>query len=394
MIGSEEALRILLENSGPSGSLTLPLDEVTGMVLAEDLHSDTDLPCVDSAACDGFAVGGEELRYELDSGMELPGKVSVDCAFPVSRGDPLPRGTDRVVCRERASVEEGILYIEEAALPGANMVRRGETAGEGRLMIETGTRLSPQHVGIAVLAGREVLRVFSRPATAVLSAGDDLVPATWRMAPGRSRDPLLPLLRSQLECGGFSPAVTIHASVEKDRLAAGLEQALSCSEVVLVTGCSCAASIVLEQMGFDVIFRSVAQFPAGDLVFAGGAGGGKVFMLPEEPVAAMVATEEYVLPCLRRMSGFKGCRKRVYSGESTFVHEKAAGLLHFLGVLAYREGNSWKLHRSEPSRTAGLSGWASVNALALSAPDRLGIANGERIPFHFLCSTAGELSFA
>ncbi|OPL18396.1 MAG: hypothetical protein AVO35_06015 [Candidatus Aegiribacteria sp. MLS_C] len=394
MISSEDALRIVLENSSPGGCSTLPLDGVTGLVLAEDVHSDTDLPCVDSAACDGFAVYGEELRYELSSGIDLPEKTLEKCAFPVRKGDPVPRGTDRVVCRERASVEDGILYIEEAPLSGANVVGRGETAGEGRLLIETGTRLSPQHVGIAALAGREVLRVFTRPATAVVSVGDDLVPSTWRMAPGRARDPLMPLLRSQLECGGFSPVVVIHASVEKDRLTEGLEQALSCSEVVLVAGCSGTASLVLEQMGFEAVFRSVAQSPAGDLVFAVGKGGGRVFLLPDEPVSAMVAAEEYVLPCLRSMSGFKGCRKRVYSGESTFDHQKPSGLLSFVGVLAYREGNSWKLHRPEHTRTSGLPGCASINALALAAPDRLGITTGEKVPFHFLCSTAAEISFA
>lgn len=396
MVHAEDVLRILLENAGPGRSSCLPLQSVSGLVLAADLLSDTDIPCADSASCDGFAVAGDELRFEIASSDLSREPASGVLAFPVSEGDPVPRGTDRVVPAEGARVEETVLYLEASPPSGANIIRRGDVAGEGRLMVEAGTRLSQQHVGVAALCGREVLEVYTRPATAVISVGDRLVPPTWRTAPGRSRDPVMPLLRAQLSCSGFSPAICITASGERSRLQAAMRQAISCCDVLLLSGHGDTASLLLEDMGYDMLFRSVAQHPAGDLACATGTGNGtvRVFLLPSDPLAAMVATEEYVLPSLRRLSGFKGCRKRVYTGETTFEYAKEPGMLHFIGVLAYREGNSWKLHRPELSSSSVLPGTISVNALALVAPDTLGFGMDEQLPFHFLCSTAGELSFA
>ncbi len=398
MVPAEEALRLALESADRRGELAVTLDSACGLILAEDIHSDIDLPCIDAAACDGFALRGEELRYEISmkNSVEDPGSgvLSPGRAFPVVRGEPLPEGADRIVPASEAKVEDTVMYLENIPLPGANIHCRGEAVSIGQLVLENGTRLSQQHLGIASLAGREVLRVFRRPVTGLLSIGEQLVPSTWRPAPGRSRDPVMPLLKGQLCCSGFTPRMTLHASWERERLSSALQQAMGCCEVLLVSGGAGPASEVLENMGFSFLFRMVAQHPAGSLACSKGPGGEIVFLLPDEPIPAMISTEEYVLPCLRKMSGFKGCRKRVYAGETTFDYDKGPGRMHYLAVLAYREGSDWKLHRPDPGRPGDLMGSMSVNALAIAGSEQLSVRTGDLMSFHFLFSAAGELSFA
>ncbi|MBN2586383.1 MAG: molybdopterin molybdotransferase MoeA [Candidatus Fermentibacteraceae bacterium] len=398
MVQAEEALRIALESSDRVGELTVTLDSACGLILAEDIHADTDLPCIDAAACDGFALRGGELRYEIPmkNSMEDPGSVALSPgkAFPVLRGDPLPEGTDRIVPAAEATVEDTVIYLDRIPMPGANVHSRGESASTGQLVLERGSRLSQQHLGIAALAGREVLRVCRRPVTGLMSVGERIVPSTWRPAPGRSRDPVIPLLKGQLRCCGFTPRMTVQASPERERLTSALRQATGCCEVLLVSGGAGPVSEALEDMGFSFLFRMVAQHPAGSFACSKGPGGETVFLLPDEPLPAMISTEEYVLPCLRRMSGFKGCRKRVYAGETTFDYGKEPGRMHFLAVLAYREGNDWKLHLPDPGIPGDLMGSMSVNALAVAGADQLSVRAGDLMSFHFLCSAAGELSFA
>ena len=398
MISPEDALKLLLDNSSTADIRQVPLVSAAGMVLAVDVHCDADLPSYDSAAFDGFAVRGSDLRYDIASRNSAAdpssGVLKAGTAYPVIAGDPLPEGTDRIVPVQDASVKETVLYLEASPEEGANIMSRGRFLESGQIVLEHGTRLSQQHLGIAALAGRESLCVYSRPRVGLVSVGEDLVPPTWRPAPGRSRDPVTPLLRAQLCSSGFDPEMTLRASGETSGLQRALEQSLECCRVLLVSGCGASTVPIIEKMGFTILFRTVEQHPAEDLAVGVGKEGMSVFVLPREPMAALVATEEYVLPCLRRRSGNKGCRKRNYFGQTTFSYSKEPGILHFLGVLAYREGTDWKLHLPERKGSGGLAGSVSVNALALAGPDRISFREGDPMQFHFLSSTAGELSFA
>jgi molybdopterin biosynthesis enzyme len=202
------------------------------------------------------------------------------------------------------------------------------------------------------------------------------------------------MLKAQLSCSGFSPGVALHASSERERLTSALEQTAACCEVFLAFGGTGSVSAILDELGYSFLFRMVAQHPAGSLACARGPCGQMVFIMQADLLSALVSTEEYVLPCLRSMSGYKGCRKRVFLGETTFEYSKEPDRQHFIGTLAYREGSAWKLHRPEQGGSGDLTGTGSINSLAIAGSQQISLRNGDPMPFHFLCSAAGEISFA
>ncbi len=403
MITVEEAQKLVLDNSGEPEVEEVSIDRAAGHVLASDVHSDIDMPPFNRSAMDGFAISGDDLRHELleeiVAGDSSEISIYPGIACPIMTGAPLPEGADRIVIVEESVIEDSVLYLEKVPPEGANICWKGEDIKEGQIVLEHGTRLTQQHMGIAAMAGRGVLPVFRKPRIAVVTTGTEIVPPTWIPSPGQVRNANLPLITSQLSMSGFTALVSVHSADDPGSLSATFRQLLSCSDVLIVAGGVSKGTrdfvpSVLESLGVIIHFRTVAQKPGKPLIFGSSAAGKPVFGLPGNPVSVMVTIEEYVLPLLRKRSGFKGYHRRMYHGEITSDYRKKPGRVHFLRVIAYREGNSWKLHYPDSSGSGDLMSTVNVNALAIVGSDQLSIEAGESLPFHFLSSTAGELAFS
>ena len=403
MLSTKDALKLVLEYAGPPEERVAPLKESAGLVLAEDVHSDIDMPPFNRSAMDGFAVCGDEHTHELLEEIAAGDAASVRVipgrAAPIMTGAPVPEGADRVVMVEDATICDNVLYLERVPPRGANICWKAEDVTGGQTVLEKGTPLAPQHLGIAAMAGRGVLRVFGRPSIGLMTTGTEVVPPTWIPSPGHVRNANMPLMAAQLRLAGFPSLAKVHTADDPASMEAAIRQLLQVSGVLVLAGGVSKGTrdfvpSVLESLGVSIHFRQVAQKPGKPLLFGSSPAGKPIFGLPGNPLSVMVGIEEYVLPLLRRSSGFKGFHKRVYHGEMTSVYTKKPGRLHFLRVLAYREGDSWKLHMPESSGSGDLMSSVNVNALAMVSEEATSVAQGDVLPFHFLSSTAGELSFA
>src|SRR5436305_9069065 len=102
-----QALEIVLANVKPLPPALAPLTSATlGLVLAEDVASDVDMPPFDKAMMDGFALRTSDLRggmSELAIVEEIPaGKTPTVAlgageASRIMTGAPIPIGSDAVV---------------------------------------------------------------------------------------------------------------------------------------------------------------------------------------------------------------------------------------------------------------------------------------------------------
>ncbi len=403
MISYKDALKIVLMNAPEPISVKVRLVEAVGYVLTEDVHSDIDMPPFDRSAMDGFAVCGAEHTHELLD--EIPaGSVSEliitpGIAAPIMTGAPVPEGADRVVKVENTEIEYSILYIRDIPEKGANICLQGEDIKAGHMVLEHGTRLAHQHIGIAAMAGKGILEVYRKPSIALLTTGAEVIPSTSRPAPGMIRNANLPLMCAQISPTEFPIKVSTHVTDDPDSIKATVSQLIDAADVLIIAGGVSKGTrdyvpSVLDSLNVRLHFRSVAQKPGKPLLFGTTLEGKPVFGLPGNPVSVMVSMEEYVIPMLRKMAGFKGFHKRTYHGRLTTAVRKKAGCMNFLRVLAYREGDDWRLHVPGTSGSGDLMSTANVNALAIVAADVTSVEPGETLPFNFMFSTAGEMSFA
>ena len=158
--------------------------DALGRVLACSVQSLVDVPPADNSAMDGYAMAAADVP-------------AVDCVLPISQripagviGQPLvpgtaariftgahiPSGADAVVMQEQCTALDGnLVRIDAVPKPGLAIRRRGEDVQAGAVVLQAGTRLTPQALGMAASVGAATLSVARRPRVALFSTGDELV---------------------------------------------------------------------------------------------------------------------------------------------------------------------------------------------------------------------------
>ena len=339
MIPFEEALRIALEGVSVLDARRVPVTQASGLILAEDAASDTDLPPFDRAAMDGYAVRSADLAEpgcelvvtgEIAAGEEPTLEVAPGECVRIFTGAVTPEGADAVVMQEITSPgeSEGRVRFAEAVEPGANIARRGEDVRAGDVVLRAGTRLGAARIALAAAAGVAELEVIPRPRVSVLSTGSELVPPGRPVRPGQIRDANGPALISRIESAGFAATFLGIARDDAAETTAKIEAGLE-SDCLLVSG---GVSVgdrdfvpeVLKELGVEFHFSRVAVKPGKPTKF-GLRGRRAVFGLPGNPVSALVITELLVLPVLRRMAGHEDAAPRARRGTLTGDARKKRG---------------------------------------------------------------------
>src|SRR5215470_12989024 len=168
MISVEEALERILSEISPLDVTQVPLPQSLGLVLAQDIIAQEDIPPFANSAMDGFALlsrdsrprdgqpprlpvtGGVAAGYVADHAVE-PGT-----AMRIMTGAPVPPGADTVIQVEltRSAGPEGAwVEILEAVSPGNNFRPAGEDMHRGQMVLPHGTEIGPWEIGVLATLG-------------------------------------------------------------------------------------------------------------------------------------------------------------------------------------------------------------------------------------------------
>ena len=179
----QEAIDFLLSRVQPIvDTESITTDTALGRVLAAPVTSAIDVPGWDNSAMDGYAIRHADLAAEdgwLRVGQRIPtGSTGVDLepgtAARIFTGAPTPGGADTVVVQEICERDGDRVRIPLDCKAGANIRRAGEDIRAGAEVIAAGTRLAPQHLGLAASVGVARLPVYRRLRVAILASGDEL----------------------------------------------------------------------------------------------------------------------------------------------------------------------------------------------------------------------------
>src|SRR3989454_11996363 len=150
----------------------LPLGRSLGRVVAEDLRAPFDVPPTDNSAVDGYAVtsadipatGTRDLEVvaDLPAGAVFDGALGPGQAVRIMTGAPMPRGADTVYPQEVVGRLDGRVRVGPIA-KGANVRMRGEDIHAGTIVVERGTVLRPQEIGLLASLGQVQLPIHRRP---------------------------------------------------------------------------------------------------------------------------------------------------------------------------------------------------------------------------------------
>ena len=192
LMSLDDALARLLSHAAPlPGADEASTFEADGRVLAQDLVAGLTVPPRDNSAMDGYAVRSADCAAAdavLQVAQRIPAgtvgqPLAAGTAARIFTGAPVPEGADAVVMQEDAEAlpaEEGAqglgrVRIRQVPAAGQHIRRAGEDVQAGSVVLQRGTRLTPQALGLAASIGFARLPLAPRPRVALLSTGDELV---------------------------------------------------------------------------------------------------------------------------------------------------------------------------------------------------------------------------
>ncbi len=319
LVPYEEAVTRVLAAFRPLPPADVPLREARGLVAAEPVAADGDVPPFEAAAMDGYAVAAADtaaatatapvtlrLAQDLPAGSPASARIEPGTAAKIMTGAPLPRGADAVVPWEKTEPTDGAVSMASPAAPGANVRRRGEYVAKGDEVVAGGTTLTPAHLGVLASLGRTHVRAHPRPRVAILSSGDELVPPGRPLGPGQVHDVNSTLLALLCEAVGATVVRSALLGDDPGAIASWMRDAVSDADLVVT---SAGASVgerdwlreVLGRHG-EVRMWRVAMKP-GKPTALGRIDGTPVLALPGNPDSAFTAAHAFVLPALRVMAG-------------------------------------------------------------------------------------------
>jgi molybdopterin molybdotransferase len=391
--------QILARIGAPLASELVPLTRALGRVLSEDFAAPFDVPPADNSAVDGYAVGSADIPVggtrdlvvvgDLAAGSVFDRALEAGQALRIMTGAPMPEGADTVYPQEVVQRDGDRVRVGPLD-KGANVRRAGEDVAMGKTVVESGTVLRPQEIGLIASLGAWQVAVRRRPRVALMSTGDEVAEPGSPRRPGQIYDANRFTLRGSIEqCGGEVSDLGIVPDV-RDTLRASLENAARAADIVVTSG---GVSVgvydlvkdVLQELG-AIDFWQVAMQP-GRPFAVGRIGGALFFGLPGNPVASLLSFMLFVRPALYKLAGRRRLFPARWEARAMEPMRKKTGRTEYKrGVLGFRDGD-WEVCTTGPQGSGILFSMVAGNCFVVLDETRGDVAAGERVtvePFDVL----------
>lgn len=312
----EDAMDKMLSRITPvDTTLSLPLEQAIGHVLASDVRSPIFVPPFDNSAMDGYAIRIQDLNKSTTlplhgksfAGQPFEGEWPEGTCIRIMTGAKIPEGCDAVIMQENTQVtDDGILFNQTDVKPQNNIRPTGDDISQGDIVLEKGARLTPRDIPMIASLGISHVDVARKPKVAFFSTGDELKPLGTALEEGQIYDSnrygIKPLIES-FGCEAIDLGI-IPDCVET--LKSTFEKAQELADVVVTSGGVSVGEAdytkdILEELG-EIGFWKLAIKPGKPFAF-GALENAWFCGLPGNPVSAMLTMYVLVQPMLAKLAG-------------------------------------------------------------------------------------------
>ena len=291
---------------------TVALDDASGRILAEPVYADRDMPALDRAMRDGYAVrsgdfpGRATVTGQVRAGEIHRGGIEWCEAIEIMTGAPVPKGSDAVLMLEHVNRKDDVIESERTVKPGENINPRGIEAKAGTVVLEAGKKIGFGEVALLATVGCATVSVYRKLQVAILATGDELVAYDQRPLDYQIRNSNTSSLSAMVRRAGAGPVLLPVARDQAAETRDLIERGLS-SDLLLISGGVSAGKYdlveeVLGELGAESYFDRVAIQPGAPLVF-GKVRGKFFFGLPGNPVSTMVTFELFAQTAIDLVGG-------------------------------------------------------------------------------------------
>ena len=270
-------------------------------VLAEDLHSEIDIPHYNRAAMDGYAVRSQDVAMAGRNNPVVLRKGKE--ALWVHTGDSVPSGYDAVVKVEDTEDFGEYVAIYKSVGKLENMGIAGEDVRRGDVIVERGTLLRAHHLALIRSAGIEEIMVYRKPRILVVPTGDELLKPGEKLIEGKVYESNGIMVSSYLREWGADVDVSEIIPDNPSDIKRTLENAERYDMIVTTGGTSVGKRDViygvLKEIG-ELIFRGVSLRPGKPTVSAI-VNEKPLLALPGFPAACVASAYTFLKPALKHV---------------------------------------------------------------------------------------------
>jgi molybdopterin molybdotransferase len=397
-IGFKEALDLTLANVDGGLTETLPLNRLTGRILAENIISRVDCPSTSSSRKDGYAVQSSDLAAASEDNLVTlkiigavtagePSALKIDQGQTVriTTGAPLPQGADAVLSEEFCRRQDDTIAACNTAESGRNIQVRGNDIRRKEPVAGKGTKLTPAIIGLLAAAGHASVNVYSLPRVAVLATGDEVVAPGEPLPKGKLYASNMVAICSWLSLLGLEYKTRLISDRRED-ITAAIAKLLPDVDLVITSGGAWGSEKdlildVLESLQWQGIYHRVRMGPGKPVGF-GLLQNKPFFFLPGGPTSNEMAFIQLAIPALLKMGGDDPALfpfASAHLAADVTGHKQWTDFIH--ARLEYRDDQLW----AYPARlNSGLQSMARKEALIIIPEDRDNLATGEVIAIQLL----------
>lgn len=317
----EKAVSLIVKAlSGPVDTERVTIMEALGRVLAGDIKAMVPQPPFTRSPLDGYALRAADIAgasrdnpiclpvsQYIPAGSGRPERLLEGTAARIMTGAPVPEGADCVIRQEDTDEEEENARFFAYVSKGQNICYEGEDIAKGELLTAAGVRLTYAHIGLLAGQGVKHVEVYQNPKVAVMSTGDELVPAGRPLVAGKIYDSNSMMLWARLLELGIKAEIYPAGPDEPEALAAVVDKLLTEYTLVITTG---GVSVgkkdympkVAGLVDTSLLFHGIDAKP-GSPVLAAQRGGSVLLALSGNPFASMATFELLALPAVAKISG-------------------------------------------------------------------------------------------
>lgn len=428
----DDQLALVTDAATTPEPVRIGISNALGLMCAEQVQANQPLPGFPQAAIDGYAVravdiGGERgLRVrrhkdqeeqsaegeedadspqpeverslpvvgEVPAGSKQPLRLQPKQAVRVYTGAPLPTLADAVLPLEWTDRGRKRVTAHRPVRSGDFVRRVGDDIQPGDVAVSSGTVLGPAQIGLLAAVGRSKVLVYPRPRITIISFGRELVDLDQEPALGQVFDVnSYSLAAAAREAGAEVHRVGI-AEGEPRRIREALEKHIARSEVLVISGAVGGAGAeaireILDDLG-DVDTSRVAMHP-GSVQGFGLVGEERIptFLLPSNPVSALVVFEVYIRPLIRLALGKRNAHRRVVRARALNHIDSRPGRRGFIRARLMRDAETADYLAEGLGGAAGapahlLAGLSEANAMIRVPEEVTEIRPGDVVDVLFL----------
>jgi len=406
------------------------ISEAEGLLCAEEVVTSDPLPGFDQAAIDGYAVRAVDVAHagadapddmsvfdtesvevaelddtgrlvvhlpvvgEVPAGSRTPTRLQPGQAVRVETGAPMPTLADAVVPVRWTDGGDDRVMVGHGVESGDYVRRTGDDVRPGDVAVRAGSIIGPAQVGLLAAVGRSRVLVHPRPRVSVIAVGNELVDIDRTPGPGQVYDINSYALAAAARDAGADVHRVGIAEREPARLREAVEAQLIRSEIVVICGslggeASEAITGALADLG-DLDIGRVGIHP-GSVQGFGRLGRDEIptFLLPANPVSALVTFEVMVRPLIRIALGKRQPMRRTVRARTIGPILSAAGRRGYLRGQLMRDERSGDylvqvIGESESGTSHLLAELAEANCLIIVDEDVEEVRTGDEVDVMFL----------